>query len=63
MIDPTAGDVARVMHRERLARSAANLRLAEAERKEKSGRHPRRRGKFRTVTATILADLALKIAP
>ncbi|HEY7908955.1 MAG TPA: hypothetical protein VIC60_08765 [Thermomicrobiales bacterium] len=63
MIDPRAGDVANAMHRERLVRAAANLRLAEAERTEKRGRQPRRRRSYRRAMAGILVALALKIAP
>jgi hypothetical protein len=63
MIDPRAGDVANAMHRERLGRAAANLRLAEAEQAKKAERPSRRRRGYRRAMAGILVAIALKIAP
>jgi hypothetical protein len=63
MIDPRMGDVGQMMHRERLMRAAASLRLAEAEEAEKRGRPPRRRRTYRSMMAGMLVALALKIAP
>ena len=63
MIDPRMRDVGQTMHRERLVRAAANLRLAEAGRLEQQERHRRRRKSYWSVMAGILVALALKIAP